>query len=197
MTAIEAWITAHQMLLLILWPTVTALASLVYKALDADTRAHAVFSFLASIGVDIPKIIDAVGRMITPPNSPPKPPSPPAGLAVFAMFLLSATTVIGIGGVTITTTSCTPAQQALEAKIEQTVLADLAAGKTRQQIEVDIGTLVAGQTGADIALIVDDAIIVLIDIGVIPPNLLPKTVGMLPAEKRAKLHLPQRYLVAP
>jgi hypothetical protein len=58
-----AWISAHQALLLILWPSVTALLSIIYKLFDQNTRAHAFFSFLAAIGVDIPKVIDALGRL--------------------------------------------------------------------------------------------------------------------------------------
>jgi hypothetical protein len=197
MTSIETWIAAHQMLLLILWPTLTGVASLVYKMLDADTRAHAVFSFLASIGIDIPKIIDAVGRMITPPNAAKKPPSPPVGLAVFVGFFLMAagatTTILGVGFVA--SNGCAPAQIAEEQRIEQTVLADIVAGKSRQQIEADVATIIAGQPGADIAAIVDAALVLLVDVGVIPPNVLPTAVAMLPPEKRMQLHYP--HPVAP
>lgn len=194
------WITSHQTLLLILWPTLTAVASLVYKTLDADTRAHAVFSFLASIGIDIPKIFDAIGKMITPPNtsSSKKPPSAmPPGVAVFVGFFLMAagatTTILGVG--IVATNGCTPAQIAEDQRIEQTILADLVAGKTRQQIEADVATIIAGQPGADVAAIVDAALVFLVDVGVIPPNVLPTAVAMLPPEKRAQLHNP--HLVAP
>ncbi len=200
------WITSHQTLLLILWPTLTAVASLVYKTLDADTRAHAVFSFLASIGIDIPKIFDAIGKMITPPNtsSSKKPPSAmPPGVAVFVGFFLMAagatTTILGVG--IVATNGCTPAQIAEEQRIEQTILveqtilADLVACKTRQQIEADVATIIAGQPGADVAAIVDAALVLLVDVGVIPPNVLPTAVAMLPPEKRAQLHNP--HLVAP
>lgn len=69
--------------------------------------------------------------------------------------------------------SCTPAQQAEYTQIEQTVLADLQAGKTLAQIEQDVGQLVAGQPGADVAEILNDALTLLIDLGVIPANILP------------------------
>jgi hypothetical protein len=66
--AIFAWITAHQALMLLAWPVLTAAASLVYTQLDKDTRTHAALSFLASIGVDLPKLWDALGRLLTGGN---------------------------------------------------------------------------------------------------------------------------------
>jgi hypothetical protein len=66
--AIFAWITAHQALMLLAWPALTAVASLIYTQLDKDTRIHAALSFLASIGVDLPKLWDALGRLLTGGN---------------------------------------------------------------------------------------------------------------------------------
>jgi uncharacterized protein YcfL len=69
---------------------------------------------------------------------------------------------------------CTPAQQAEATQIENTVLADLAAGKTLEQIEADVSKLVAGQAGADVVVIVNDALTLLEDLGVIPQGALPQ-----------------------
>ena len=113
------------------------------------------------------------------------PPPPGAGRVGLAMIFW-----IALAGGTFATSmifveACTPAEQALQQRIEQTILADLAAGKTRTQIIVDVGQLLAGQPGADVALIVADAITFLIDTGVIPPNVLPAAKTML-AELQAE-----------
>lgn len=71
-------------------------------------------------------------------------------------------------------------------KIEQVVLADLTAGKTAVQIESDVAGLLAGKTGTEIVVIVNDVITVLIDAGVIPPGVIPQAVAVQTAE-RAKL----------
>lgn len=82
MTLITAWI--------VLWPALTAAASLGYQALEHDTRGHAVLSALASLGLDLPKLWDALGRMLTGGGSgggggdststqtPPKKPQTPS-----------------------------------------------------------------------------------------------------------------------
>jgi hypothetical protein len=117
MNVIQTWLVAHQALaamLILFWPTLTGLASLGVQLLDATSRGHAVLSFLAAIGVDIPKIIDAIGRMITPPSS--KPPSPPAGLAVFAFVVIGG--VAGISSI-VAVSSCTP-QGGVQAPIANT-----------------------------------------------------------------------------
>jgi hypothetical protein len=77
------------------------------------------------------------------------------------------------------TNTCTPAQQAVETKVEQTILADLAAGKNLAQIETDVATLLAGQPGADAVIVVNDVLAMLIDLGVIPHGLLPQAKAML------------------
>jgi hypothetical protein len=68
-------------------------------------------------------------------------------------------------------------------KIEQVVLDDLAAGKTRVQIEVDVGNALAGQPGADVAIVLEDVLTFLIDAGYIPPNLIPQAHMMLAEER--------------
>jgi hypothetical protein len=112
----------------------------------------------------------------SPPASPPPSPKPPTairgkvGLATLFGFVM----LLGL-----IPAACTPAQQALEAKVEQMILNDLAAGKTATQIEADIGQLVAGQPGADAVVILNDALAFLIDIGVIPPGFIPQAQAML------------------
>lgn len=66
------WIQAHWFLVVLLWPLITALASLLYGRLDHLPRWHAFFSLLAGMGFDIPKILDAIGRWIN--RTPPAPP---------------------------------------------------------------------------------------------------------------------------
>lgn len=90
-----------------------------------------------------------------------------AGPALVCLAL--GASVLGIGA---TVSACTPAQQAEWSQIEQTVLSDLAAGKTREQILADVGSIVAGRPGADVAIILDDALEFLIDAGVIPADVL-------------------------
>lgn len=62
---------------------------------------------------------------------------------------------------------CTPAQQAELSDLEKTILADIAAGKSRQQIEADVATILVGKDGPAIARIVDDVIQLLLDRGYI------------------------------
>jgi len=111
MTAVFAWITAHQALMLVLWPALTAAASLAYTQLEKDTRIHAVFNVLASLGIDLPKLWDALGRAltggggaaptaaapVTPAKAPSKPPTMLARRAITyslafaaAFYLLTA-----------------------------------------------------------------------------------------------------------
>ena len=82
--------------------------------------------------------------------------------------------------------ACTPAQAAVLSHIEQVVLNDLTAGKTASQIEADVAVLLAGQPGADVVMIVNDAIALLIDLGVIPPGVIPQAMAVH-AEMKAKL----------
>jgi hypothetical protein len=78
--------------------------------------------------------------------------------------------------------ACSPAQMAEADKVEQTVLADIVAGKTLPQIESDVATLVAGQPGADVVVLVDDALTFLVDLGVVPASVLPYAKSLIAAE---------------
>jgi hypothetical protein len=95
-------------------------------------------------------------------------------VAVVFFFVASLQAVVGspVSG------GCTPAQQAQITKIEQIVLADILAGKTRAQIEADVGQALAGQAGADIAAIVDEVLMLLVDLGAIPAADLPRVMAM-------------------
>ena len=75
--------------------------------------------------------------------------------------------------------ACTPAQQAEFTQIENVVLADFKAGKTRIQIEDDVAAIVIpGNAGADVVAILDEAIALLIDSGALK--------GLLPLLGQAK-----------
>ena len=67
-------------------------------------------------------------------------------------------------------------------QIEGIVLTDLESGKTLEQTEADVASLYAGQPGADVVAIVNDAIALLIDAGVLPAQWVPKAVEWHTAE---------------
>ena len=56
--------TNWQQYLPLIYPLVTALASLIYPVLDKTTWGHAAFSFLASLGLDLPKVWGALIRLL-------------------------------------------------------------------------------------------------------------------------------------
>lgn len=63
-----AWLSLHQVLVLcFIWPVVSALCSLAYTKLDEYPRAHAFLSALAAAGLDLPKLLVMVRRLLTPP----------------------------------------------------------------------------------------------------------------------------------
>jgi hypothetical protein len=110
------------------------------------------------------------------------------GSAVLSMLItgfataIFVSTLIGLGASVYALAglySCTPAQQAMFGKIENLVLADIEAGKTRQQIEADVGQLLAGQVGVDIVAAVDAAITLLLASGQIPVGFVPQAKAML------------------
>ena len=70
--SIVAWLQANQTLVILAWPTITALASLAYTQLDKNTRIHAFLSVLASAGIDLPKLWEALTRLVVggqPPSA--------------------------------------------------------------------------------------------------------------------------------
>lgn len=86
--------------ILIGWPVLTALSSLLVKVLDKTSWGHAFFSALAGLGIDLPKTLDAIKRMLS-------------GTARTAAGIASKTMiVIALLTFTASSTSCTPAQAA-------------------------------------------------------------------------------------
>lgn len=48
------------------WPIITAVASLIYPLLDETKWGHAALSFLAALGLDLPKLFNALQRLFGP-----------------------------------------------------------------------------------------------------------------------------------
>jgi hypothetical protein len=183
------------------WTALIAVVSIVNKFLLGPFAPNVARFISAIISIPSGHIANAIedlvqlwGDITNPPPPPPvgpnasggtstpKPPPPAAmrgkvGLALWASAPLVA---LGIGMAVV---ACTPAQGAMFSKIEQVVLDDLAAGKTRVQIEVDVGNALAGQPGADVAIVLEDVLTFLIDAGYIPPNLIPQARMMLAEER--------------
>ena len=78
--------------------------------------------------------------------------------------------------------ACSPAQQAELTAVENIVLHDVEQGKAIPAIETDVATLVAGQPGADVVAIVDSALTLLIDMGVVPQNFMPYAKSLAASE---------------
>ena len=112
------------------------------------------------------------GAIVTKPANPPPPPAAARGRVGFGAMAVCAMSVLA-PFLLVAAPACTPAQQAEWSQIEAVVLADLTAGKSRATILEDVGRIVAGQPGADVALLVADALTFLIDGGWIPANVLP------------------------
>jgi len=80
------------------------------------------------------------------------------------------------GIITISVLACTPAQEAEGTQIENKILADLRAGDGAEQIKTDVAAIVdPGNTGKDIVVITNDAIDLLIDLGLIHATLMANT----------------------
>lgn len=132
------------------------------------------------------------GGPAAPPAPPPAPPAPPKaptmqmGIGALAFGVLVTLIVLFGPG-------CTGAAAPVFSAVEQVVLDDLNAGKTVAQIEVDVarvlGNAVAdggGGVAVDIVTVVQDAVALLIDAGVVPESVVPYAKTVLGSE-RAKL----------
>jgi hypothetical protein len=81
--------------------------------------------------------------------------------------------------VAVPLTQCNSAAVPIFSQVEQTVLSDIEAGKTDAQIEQDVAALLgeqlfdAGAVTEEVVVVVQDAVAVLIDLGVIPPQFAP------------------------
>lgn len=94
----------------------------------------------------------------------------------------------------VSTTGCTPAEQATGGQIENKVLADLSAGDGLPQIEGDVQTILkaTSPTAAVVIDAIDTALELLVLAGDIPPGLVPtvssyrQTLAVAKAENAAK-----------
>ena len=94
--------------------------------------------------------------------------------------------VLGFGITALHLAACTPAQGAALANLPGLVLQDIEAGKGLPQIEADVSASIvcpgaaAGscKTSQEIDAIVDEILVLLTDLGVIPPGLLPNVQAM-------------------
>jgi len=184
------------------WTALIAVVSIVNKFLLGPFAPNVARFISAIISIPSGHIANAIEDLvqlwgdITPPPPPvgpnasggtstPKPP-PPAAMRNVGFGLGGLVIAFGLvfGGAAIAgDVGCTPAQQAMFSKVEQVVLDDLAAGKTRAQIEVDVGNALAGQPGADVAIVLEDVLTFLIDAGYVPANVLPQARMMLAEER--------------
>jgi hypothetical protein len=91
--------------------------------------------------------------------------------------------------VTLDASGCTPAQQAQAVNVTGVVLSDLLAGKDLPTIEADVTRALAGAgvVVTDIAAIVEDALNLLLDAGLVPPSLLPRA-----ADLKAQAHVARK-----
>ena len=107
MQAFLSWTHENAALILLVWPIVTGVVSLVYNYLDHMPRVHAVLSAFVSAGLDVPSLMDALKRLLTgqPPgggkprvvvvNPPcPLPPPTPPPAATRAALMLA---MLGLG----------------------------------------------------------------------------------------------------
>jgi hypothetical protein len=84
------------------------------------------------------------------------------------------------------TTGCTPAQSAEISKIEQAVLDGLTSGATLVMVENAVELLIPA--GKDIDLLINDAISVLKDLGVLPPTLFSAAQSMQDQIAKQSVH---------
>jgi hypothetical protein len=163
----QAWV-------LFLWPVITGLASLGAAALDKTTVGHAVLSFLASIGLDLPKLLDALKRALSPETRAAMRAAAAKTLVVFALVGLV------LGG----TQSCTPAQWAQAGQTWADILSGLEHGHTIEQIELQVAkdNGFGGVVNTIVVTLVVDAIDEMIALGIIPPQYIPAATAMGNAE---------------
>lgn len=69
------WIKSNP---LVIWPLASAVASLIYTKLEAYPRTHGLLSFMASSGLDLPKMLAMLQKAISG-KDPRPPPGGPVG----------------------------------------------------------------------------------------------------------------------
>lgn len=98
----------------------------------------------------------------------------------------------------ISTTGCTPAIEAKATQVENLVRSDLAVGKTLQQTELDVARLLDGQVGVDVALVLDNALALLVSLGLIPAAFAEdKAIGQKAMAMRTELRPQLKLAPAP
>ena len=87
--SVWAWMLANPALV---WPIATASISWLYTRAAGCPRLHAFFSLIAALGIDLPRVLDALHRLFygsVPPNIPPPPSSPPMVASKSTLFPMS------------------------------------------------------------------------------------------------------------
>jgi hypothetical protein len=148
---------------LLAWPVIGSVASLLAQLLSKTSIGHQLFAGLAAIGLDVPTLLASIWRMISSASRATYGKRAAAAAAVAPVVL----------GIMVFFCGCSPAAQALEQRVEQTVATDLANGVALPQIEQDVAKVLAGQVGVDVVVVVQDAIAFLIDMGIIPASVQP------------------------
>lgn len=139
----------------------------------------AVASFLETSPATNKKVAQLTGRVADLTASVGKSRGPGgSGLAMLCIVGALAGGSALVVGAGATVTACTPAQQAELGTLETIVLQDIAAGKNAEAIQEDIVKTVCpanvSTACVDGVIVLNDVLQGLIDLGVIPANLLPK-----------------------
>lgn len=90
--------------------------------------------------------------------------------AMLVMLAIAAAVPVSLGAA-----GCKPAQEAEISTVERIVLSGIVNGETAEQIEKDVASALAGKPGVDVVILVNDAIAILRDLGVIPAGSLQHT----------------------
>lgn len=154
-----------------------------WAILVAATLIGAIHAWIASGGPNplvaglpvLSVILTVLAYFQTPPTVTPASIAKALGttLTLCLACVLTVPAAAFLGG-------CTPAQSAVWASVETVVLHDLENGVTSlETIDVDVARALDGQVGVDIATVVNDALTILIDLGVIPAKDLPTARGLL------------------
>lgn len=123
----------------------------------------------------------AVTNSVSSPATPAAPAEKPHQRVWGAWAGATALTALMLAGVATATSSCngvTPNSvlSTLDA-VTSAVLAGIQRGETAEQIEIDVAKILnpdAGAIDAAVVIAVNDAITILVDLGVIPPHLIPQ-----------------------
>jgi hypothetical protein len=176
------------------WTALVAVLSLVNKYIigAAFPNAARFISALISLPIGhLANVIEDIQQLVsdvTPPPAPPgptppavvvAPPAPPADPPPAAARIgLAFAVAIAVAGLVLfgAQTGCTPAQSAEMVNVETTILGDLAANKSQAQIEQDVARIIGngvipggGNIGVDVVIVLDDALVLLIDSGTLTP----------------------------